>query len=112
MGDAGSGTIFVESDYAQPGRRDQAAYAFTVTVDGKFVGTVPPQGSWAFHVTPGNHQVRVGLMWFKSPKLSVMVPAEGQVVLRADVNGKLNSPFLFIRGMFAPFTALRLQQVS
>jgi hypothetical protein len=51
-------------------------------------------------------------MWYKSPRLSVVVPAGGQVVLRANTNGKLNSPGLFIRGLFAPLTALRLKQVS
>jgi hypothetical protein len=73
---------------------------------------VLPQSSWGFHVSPGSHEVRVALMWYKSPRLSVVVPAGGQLVLRASTNGKLNSPFLFIRGFFAPFKVLRLEEVS
>jgi hypothetical protein len=83
-----------------------------VTIDGNRVGTVQPQGRWAFQVSPGSNEVRVSLMWFKSPKLSVVVPAGSQVVLRADVNGKVNSPSLFGRGVVAPSRALRLEQVS
>jgi hypothetical protein len=108
-----SGTIFVESDYpSRPEIGNQATLGFTVTIDGRRAGTVLPQSSWGFHVSPGSHEVRVGLMWYKSPRLSVVVPAGGQVVLRANTNGKLNSPGLFIRGLFAPLTALRLKQVS
>ncbi|MBO0835538.1 MAG: hypothetical protein J2P28_08470 [Actinobacteria bacterium] len=112
MEDSKNGTIFVQSAYAQPGRRDQGIYAFAVRIDGRYVGSVLPQGSSAFAASSGNHQVRVGLMWFKSRPLSVMVPAGGQVVLRADVNGKLNSPSLLIRGLFTPFNGLRLEQLS
>jgi hypothetical protein len=39
---------------------------------------------------PGSHEVRVALMWYKSPRLSVVVPA----------------------GFFAPFKVLRLEEVS
>jgi hypothetical protein len=52
---------------------------------------------------PGSHEVRVALMWYKSPRLSVVVPAGGQLVLRASTNGKLNSPFLFIRSFLRAF---------
>jgi hypothetical protein len=61
---------------------------------------------------PGSHEVREALMWYKSLGLSVVVPAGGQLVLRASTNGKLNSPFLFIRSFFAPFKVLRLEEVS
>lgn len=109
--ESNSGTVFVQSAYARPDLRDPAALAFTVTIDGNRVGAVPPQGSWAFQVSPGSHEVRVGLMWFKSPRLSVVVPAGGQVVLRADVNGKVNSPSLLVRGIVAPSKAPRLEQI-
>lgn len=112
MAESDSGTVFVQSAYARPDLRNPAALSFTVKIDGKLAGTVPPQGSWAFDVSPGNHQVRVGMWWFKSRKLSVMVPVGGQVVLRANVNGQLNSPSLFIRGLVTPLRYLRLEQVS
>src|SRR5215471_80508 len=113
MEKSNSGTIFVVSDYpSRPEISNQANFAFTVTIDGRRAGNVLPQGSWGFHVSPGSHEVRVGLMWYKSPSLSVVVPAGGQVVLRANTNCKLNSPALFVRGFFAPFRALRLEQVS
>lgn len=113
MEESNSGTILVESDYpSRPEVRDQATFAFTVTIDGKRAGIVLPQSSWGFHVSPGSHEVCVALMWYKSPRLSVVVPAGGQLVLRANTNGKLNSPSLFIRSFFAPFKALRLEEVS
>lgn len=103
------GTIFVKSEYALRGR---AANPFWVRIDGASVGTVSPEGSWAFRVSPGNHQVQVRMWWYRSRPLEVVVAPNTQRVLRANVNGKINSPFLFIRGLFAPWTALRLDQVS
>ena len=56
------GIVFVVSEYSQPGRSNQALYAFTVSIDRKKAGLVLPQQTWAFSVDPGSRVVRVLLL--------------------------------------------------
>jgi len=105
---AETGAIQVISEYSQPGMPNQAMYAFMVKIDGRTAGKVLPQQSEAFITSPGVHEVRVGLAWYRSRPLSVTVPPGGRVVLTTNMSRK----FRFLRAFAAPLSALKLEVVS
>jgi hypothetical protein len=103
-----TGAIQVISEYSQLGMPNQAMYAFVVKIDGRTAGEVLPEQSEAFITSPGVHEVRVGLAWFRSRPVSVTVPRGGRVVLKTDMYRK----FRFLRALATPLSALRLEVVS
>src|SRR5580700_6846437 len=82
---------------------------FHLYVDGKKVGSAPPQGgSCRTKVAAGSHTARTRLWWYLSPSVSFDV-ASGQCLrMEGDIPRQLSVPKRMLRMLIHPFNSLTL----
>jgi hypothetical protein len=86
--------------------------AFAVRVDGTRAGVAPIHGEVVVPVSPGQHTVRIGQWWYRSPNVTVTVPDSSVVRLRADIPTEVPLLRRWMRFMFRPSTALSLTPID
>ncbi|MDG2114470.1 MAG: hypothetical protein P8N02_17895 [Actinomycetota bacterium] len=82
---------------------------YHVEIDGERLGQVRDDDRIAFEVDPGEHSVRLKLMWISSPTYLVDVPAGGEAYVRCGPNGGLAQAW---RLFLAPTTAIFVEAGS
>jgi hypothetical protein len=90
---------------------DQRLGTFTVSVDRRNVGKLPPVGRIDVPCEAGSHVVRIGQWWYRSPPLSVAALSGQTIFLKAD---RSRVPLLRRLAIFAftPWRALVLTEES
>ncbi len=83
--------------------------SYHVEIDGERVGTIRNDKTVGFEVDPGQHSVRLRLLWIASPVYLAEVSPGGQTHLRCGPNGGITQAW---RLFFAPRTAIFLHGVE
>jgi hypothetical protein len=81
---------------------------FTVYLDGKKAGTLPPCGRLVVSCRSGRHVVRVRQWWYLSPRLEVEASGVSPLVLDADVSRRDSLLRRLLTMMFVPWRGLSL----
>lgn len=79
---------------------------YHVEIDGERVGRIGDDDRMGFEVEPGEHSVRLRLMWISSPTYLVNVPAGSEAHVRCGPNGGLLQAW---RLFLAPATAIFIE---
>jgi hypothetical protein len=101
------GSITVVNDYPWVGDPRLAATSVYLDRRRRRAGVAPVRGRLDLEVSPGNHEVRVRIWWFRSPKLLVEVKPGTPCVVRAD-KPHGTSGGATLRLAFRPLTAWSL----
>jgi hypothetical protein len=84
---------------------------FTVYLDGKKAGKLPPRGRLVLTCQSGKHVARIRQWWYLSPRVEVDVGEATSLVLDADVTHRGSMARRALTMMFAPWRGLSLAVV-
>jgi hypothetical protein len=107
-GEPSDGTLVVFQDREWFG--DPRLAAFNVTVDGHGKGKARLKSELVVPLPSGTHTVRIRQWWYRSPPLSIELPAGATLRLKADIASSRPLLSRFAKMVFQPGTSLVLER--